>query len=77
MRSCQPGAFEYSHFNHGLLTAISFPLKWEGTNADDQLSVTKDFVCLGVAWKETSFAPTWFGIATKSTLVAELQLLWD
>ena len=53
-------------FNNGLLTAIS-RLKWEGTNADGRLGVTKDFVCLGVAWKETLFAPTWFGIATKST----------
>ena len=46
-----------------------FPFLSSGkvTNADDQLRVTKDFACLGVAWKETSFASTWFGIAIKST----------
>ena len=70
------------HLSICILTTVcwlQFPFLSSGrvTNADDQLRVTKDFVCLGVAWKETSFALAWFGVATKSTLAVYFYMyIW-
>jgi hypothetical protein len=42
-------SFNPEHLSFTTLCCPQFPLKWEGTNANNKRLVTKDFVCLSAA----------------------------